>query len=91
MHTRAHAVTRVSRIVLNMVAERGACEWIAVVRVPQVVEQTIEVPMLAEQMLDVFVLETTEQPVKLPSTVSEDIIQERTSERIVDIPASRKK
>ena len=41
---------------------------------------------MAEQILDVLVLETVEQSVKLPSTVPEDRIQERTAERIVDIP-----
>ena len=53
---------------------------------PQVVEQIIEAPKVADQILDVLVLKTVEQSVKLPNTVSEDRIQERTAERIVDIP-----
>ena len=82
-------------MVLNMVAEQfrlvvgeriseRICEQISDVHVPQVVEQIIEVPKMAEQILDVLVLETGEQSVKLPSTVSEDRIQERTAERIAD-------
>ena len=52
---------------------------------PQVVEQTIEVPEMAEQILDVLVPETVEQSVTLPSTVSEDRLQERTAERIIPV------
>ena len=53
---------------------------------PQVVEQIIEVPKMAEEIPDVLVPEMVEQLVKLPKTVSEDRIQQRTAERIVDIP-----
>ena len=59
---------------------------------PQVVGQVLEVPKISsqdrdlhgtvEQILDVLVPETVEQSVKLPSTISEDRIQERTAERI---------
>ena len=60
---------------------------------PLVVEQTIGVPKIsilqgtAEQILDVRVPETMEQLVKLPKTVSQDGIQQRTAERIADLPA----
>ena len=67
-----------------MVAEHGACEWIADVHVPQVVKRTIEVPKMAEQILDVLVPEMVEQ--KLPETVSDDRIQQRTAEHLADIP-----
>ena len=74
-----------------MVAEHGwsseqiserICDQIADVHASQVVEQIIEVPKMAEQILDVPVLETVEQSVKLPSTVSDDRIQQRTAEHI---------
>ena len=55
-------------------------------RVPQVVEQIIEVPKMVEEILDVLVPEMDEQSVKLPKTVSEDGIQQRTADRIADIP-----
>ena len=67
-----------------MVAERGSCEWIADVHVPQVVKRTIEVPKMAEQILDVLVPEMVEQ--QLPETVSDDRIQQRTAEHIAVIP-----
>ena len=67
-----------------MVAERGACEWIADVHVPQVVKRTIEVPKMVEQILDFPVPEMVEQ--KLPETVSDDRIQQRTAEHIAVIP-----
>ena len=76
---------QVRLVVGERISER-ICEQIADVHVPQVVEQIIEVPKMAEQMLDVLVLEILEQLVKWPSTISEDRIQERTAERIVDIP-----
>ena len=47
---------------------------------PQVVKRTIEVPKMTEQILDVLVPETVEQLVKLPKTISEDKIQQRTVE-----------
>ena len=75
---------RESRFIINMVAERGACEWIADVHVPQVVKRTIEVPKMAEQILDVPVPEMVEQ--KLPESVSDDRIQQRTAEHIAVIP-----
>ena len=43
-------------------------------------------PKMAEEILDVFVPEMVEQLVKLPKTVSEDGIQQRTAGRIADIP-----
>ena len=64
--------------------ERGTCEGIADVYVPQVVKRTIEVPKMAEQILDVPVPETVEE--KLPETVSDDRIQQRTAEHIAVIP-----
>ena len=48
-----------------------------------VVKRTIEVPKMAEQILDVPVPEMVEQ--KLPETVSDDRIQQRTAEHIADI------
>ena len=94
---KASSFHRETRIIIYMVAEEfrlvvgeriseRICEPIADVHVPQVVEQIIEVTKMAEQILDVLVLETVEQSVKLPSTISEDRIQERTAQRIVDIP-----
>ena len=74
------------RLVVGERISERTCEQIADVQVPQVVEQIIEVPKMVEQILDVLVLETVGQSVKLPSTVSEDRIQERTAERIADIP-----
>ena len=65
------------------ISERTA-EQIADAHVPQVVKRTIEVPKMAEQILDVLVSET-EQLVKLPKTISEDNIQQRTVEGIADI------
>ena len=62
--------------------ERGSREQIADVHASQVVEHIIEVPKMAEQILDVPVLESVEQSVKLPSTVSDDRIQQRTAEHI---------
>ena len=56
------------------------------VRWPQVVKRTIEVPKMAEQILDVLVPDTVEQLVKLPKTISEDKIQERTARGMADIP-----
>ena len=53
---------------------------------PQVVEQIIEVPKMVEEILDVLVPEIVEQLTKLPKTVSEDGTQQRTAERIADIP-----
>ena len=41
---------------------------------------------MAEEILDVLVPEMVEQLVKLPKTVSEDRIPQRTAERIVNIP-----
>ena len=93
MPKRAHAMHTVV-VSSNMVAEQGwsseqiserICEHIADVHASQVVEQIIEVPKMAEQILDVPVLETVEQSVKLPSTVSDDRIQQRTTEHIADI------
>ena len=66
-----------------MVAERDACKWIADVHVPQVVRRTNEVPKMAEQILDVHVPEMVEQ--KLPETVSDDRIEQRTAEHIAVI------
>ena len=43
-------------------------------------------PKMAEEILDVFVPEMVEQLVKLPKTVSQDGIRQRTAERIADIP-----
>ena len=86
---------RESRFVINMVAEQvrhvvgeriseRICEQIADVYVPQVVKRTIEVPKMAEQILDVPVLEMVEQ--KLQETMSDDRIQQRTAEHIAVIP-----
>ena len=69
----------------GLVPERGSREQIADVHASQIVEQIIGVPEMAGQILDVPVLETVEQSVKLPSTVSDDRIQQRTAEHIVDI------
>ena len=91
---RAHVMHTVE-VSSNMVAEHGwsweqiserICEQIADVHASQVVEQIIEVPKMAEQILDVLVLETMKQSVKMPSTVSEDRIQQRTAEHITVIP-----
>ena len=96
--THASAVTRVSRLVVNMVAEHWfrlvageriserICEQIADVHVPQVVEQIIEVPKMAEQILDVLVLDRVEQLVKLPN---DDGIQQQTAGYITVIPVSQ--
>ena len=65
--------------------ERGSREQIADVHASQIVEQIIEVPKMAEQRLDVPVLETVEQSVKLPNTVPQDRIRQRTVELIADI------
>ena len=43
-------------------------------------------PKMAEQILDVLVPDMVEQLVKLPNTVSQDRIRQRTVEQIVDIP-----
>ena len=89
---RAHAMHTVV-VSSNMVAEPGwsseqiserICEQIADVHVSQVVKRTIEVPKMAEQILDVPVPVMVEQ--KLPETVSEDRIQQRTAEHISVIP-----
>ena len=53
---------------------------------PQVVEQIIKVPKMVKEILDVLVPEMVEQLTKLPKTVFEDGIQQRTAERIADIP-----
>ena len=49
---------------------------------PQVGEQIIEVPKMAEQILDVLVPEMVEQLVKQPKTIPQDRIQQRTVEHI---------
>ena len=49
---------------------------------PQVVEQIIEVPKMAEQILDVLVPEMVEQLAKLSKTNHQDRIQQRTVEHI---------
>ena len=54
------------------ISERTA-EQITDARVPQVVKQMIEVPKMAEQVLNTLVPELVEQ--KLPETVSDDRIQ----------------
>ena len=87
---KASSFHRETRFIINMVAEhgwspeRGARERIADVYVPQVVKRTIKVPKTAEQILDVLVPEMVEQ--KLPETVSDDRIQQRTAEHIAVIP-----
>ena len=65
--------------------ERGSREQIADVHASQVVEQIIEVPKMAEQILNVSVLETEEQSGKLPNNVPQDRIRQRTVELIADI------
>ena len=74
---------QVRHVVGERISER-ICEQIADVYVPQVVKRTIEVPKMAEQILDVPVPEMVEQ--KLPETVSDDRIQQRTVEHIAVIP-----
>ena len=74
---------QVRHVVGEWIFER-ICEQIADVHVPQVVKRTIEVPKMAEEILDVPVLEMVEQ--KLPETVSDDRIQHRTAEHIAVIP-----
>ena len=90
-----------------MVAEHGipppqeriperTCEQVVDVRVPQVVEQVLDVPKNSsqdrnlqgtlEQNPDDPVLEMVEQLMNLPKAVSEDGIQRRTAERIAGIP-----
>ena len=76
-------VEQVRHVVGEWISER-ICEQIADVHVPQVVKRTIEVPKMAEQILDVPVPEMVEQ--KLPETVSDDRIQQRTAEHIAVIP-----
>ena len=73
------------RLVVGERISKRICEQIADVYTSQVVEQIIEVPKMA-QILDVLVLETMKQSVKLPSTVSDDGTQQRTAECIADIP-----
>ena len=74
---------QVRHVVGEWISER-ICEQIEDVHVPQVVKRTIEVPKMAEQILDVPVPEMVEQ--KLPETVSDDRIQQRTVEHITVIP-----
>ena len=74
---------QVRHVVGERISER-ICEQIADVYVPQVVKLTIEVPKMAEQILDVPVPEMVEQ--KLPEIVSDDRIQQRTAEHIAVIP-----
>ena len=74
------------RLVVGERISERICEQIADVRVPQVVEQIIEVPKMTEQTLDVLMLDMVEQLVKLPNTVSDDRIQQRTAEHIAVIP-----
>ena len=47
---------------------------------PQVFEQIIEVPKMAEQILDVLVSEMVKQLMEEPKTISQGRIQQRTVE-----------
>ena len=68
-----------SKTITLLRKHKGLCKssWspVLAVHVPQVVKRTIGVTKMAEQILDVLVLETVEQSVKLPKTVSDDGIQ----------------
>ena len=54
----------------------------------QVIEQIIEVSKKAE-MFDVLVPDIVDQLVKLPNTVSQERIRQRTVEQIVDFPVPK--